>query len=205
MNLFLVYKMYSIETVIRFVPNYKKFDLEDYKYILLRSAVKPDLKQDEPLNIDNGSIREKLPEELKSLCDYLDKTNENEYCKGDIFDSQCCNNCDTITSCSHCESCKYCEKSNNCENSYGLLKCKYVKDSSKCYKCTSVKNCYKCKKSKYLNKCSECKDCKDCLNCHGCKLCYNCINCVDCENCIGCFNCVGLRNTCATNFGKLFI
>ena len=135
--------MYSIETVIRFVPNYKKFDLEDYKYILLRSAVKPDLSSSSDLNMDNGSIREKLPEELEHLCDYLD--NENTDCGGDIFTSQCCHGCDTITSCSHCESCKYCEKCNNCENSYDLLKCTYVKDSSKCHKCTAVKDCYKCK------------------------------------------------------------
>lgn len=194
--------MYSVETVIRFVPNYKKFDLEDYKYILLRSNVKSDLFPSSDLNMDNDSIREKLPEELENLCDYLD--NENTNCRGDIFTSQCCHGCDTITSCSHCESCKYCDKCNNCENSYDLLKCRYVKDSSKCQKCTAVKNCYKCKKSKYLNKCSECKDCKDCLNCHECKLCYNCINCVNCENCIGCFNCVGLRNECSKNFGKLF-
>ena len=202
--------MYSIETVIKFVPNYKKFDLEDYKYILLRSAVKPDLsssphlKRDDILNIDNDSIREKLPEELNSLCDFLDKTNENENCKGDIVNSQCCHDCDTIILCSHCQSCKHCESSSNCENSTDLSKCMCVKDSSNCRKCTTIKNCYKCKKSKYLNRCSECKDCKDCLNCHGCKLCSGCINCVDCENCIGCFNCVGLRNTCARNFGKLY-
>lgn len=197
--------MYSIETVIKFVPNYKKFDLEDYKYILVRSGIKPDVSSPCITNpVDMDSIRENLPDELESLCDYLDRTNENEECTGHIFNSQCCHNCDTITSCSHCESCKYCEDASNCENSYGLLKCMYVKDSSKCSKCTSVKNCYRCKKSKYLNKCSECKDCKDCLNCHGCKLCYGCINCVDCENCIGCFNCVGLHNACARNFGKLF-
>ena len=197
--------MYSIDTIINFIPNYRNFDVSDYKYILENYGIKHDISSSliQPNNIK--SIREYLSEELMEACEYLnEKNNENEECRGVVIHSQRCHNCDTISFCSDCETCKRCEKADYCENSTDLLKCLCVKDSSNCRKCTTIKNCYKCKKSKYLNRCSECKDCKDCLNCHGCKLCRGCINCVDCENCIGCFNCVGLRNTCDRNFGKLF-
>ena len=195
---------YTIDTITKFIPNYRKFDHNDYINILQRADIPMsgqlndviDVPETSDVNISDNDFEEE-EECILTLQQEIDEAKRvgepNEKCN-DMIECHGCELCVNMYDSYRCKSCESSVKLNYGNNSSRCNNCTCVHDSTNCNHSINVYNSFGCDYSNDINMCFKCEYSSNCLNCLGCYACRNCVNCVDCRGCVNCFNCIGLNN-----------
>lgn len=210
--------MYTINTIIKYVPNYRKFDLSDYEYILKVADIKPDVieqintkqqrevKKEEKGSDENingiSNDKEKGGDDESNDRDEYDGTeyNEEDYktLKEEIEEAKQNNmpniNCERMSNSYKCDACIDMFSCFNCSHCELCTRSSYCDDSSNLYRCVCADFSRDCRYSTNLKYCNQCKHSDRLKKCGDCNLCVDCLNCYGCKECFNCINCIDCTN-----------